>query len=209
MPIRSAVFFDGFNMYHSLLELDRPHLKWLDLWSVSESLLSKDETLVGVTHCTAIRTDDVDRMLRHRAYLAALESRGVVCLKGNFADEYGDCHECGHRWSKPVEKQGDVNLAIAIIDGAHKDAFDKCYLVTADSDQAATARLFRERFDKKTIVSVAPPGRHHSKAILAHAHGKCGIEAGKLQLHLFAKTVKCGPKLVIRPASYDPPEEKV
>ena len=205
MPIRSAVFFDGFNMYHSLLALNQPHLKWLDLWSVSKSLLGKDEELVAVTHCTAIRTDDVPRMLRHRAYLAALEGCGVVCIKGNFADENGECKSCGHTWTRPVEKQGDVNLAISIIDGAHEGLFDKCYLVTADSDQAATVRLFRDRFKNKDIISVAPPGRHHSKAILSYATGKCSIEPSKLQLHLFGKTTAGKDRLILRPSEYDPP----
>lgn len=206
MPIRAAVYFDGFNMYHALKGLNRPYLKWVDLWALSEALIDKGETLVGVTHCTAIRTDDVPRMLRHRAYLAALESRNVVCLKGHFADEDGDCHRCGHEWSKPVEKQGDVNLGISVIDDAHRDVFDKCYLVTADGDQAATVSMFRARFPDKTIISVAPPGRIHNKKVRDIANGYKSLDAGMVSLCLFGATVQGREKLIQRPAEYRPPE---
>ena len=76
MPIRVGAYFDGFNMYHALDALAKPHLKWLDLWSLSQSFLGADEELVRVVMCTAIRTDDIPKMLRHRAYLAALEAQG-------------------------------------------------------------------------------------------------------------------------------------
>jgi hypothetical protein len=30
-PDRVVAFIDGFNLYHSILALRQPHLKWLDL----------------------------------------------------------------------------------------------------------------------------------------------------------------------------------
>lgn len=209
MPIRSAVFYDGFNMYHALDELGQPYLKWVDLWSLSQKLLSADEELVAVTHCTAVRTDDVPRMLRHRAYLAALEGVNVKCLRGHFSDEMGKCHDCGSQWKKPVEKQGDVNLAIAIIDGGHQDAFDNCYLVTADGDQLATIKLFRERFPDKKIISVSPPGRIHNKASRDSASNSAKITKEMVALSLFGHAAQGRDRLIKRPPEYDPPEQQV
>ena len=36
---RVAVYVDGFNLYHALDDLAENHLKWLDLWSLSETLI--------------------------------------------------------------------------------------------------------------------------------------------------------------------------
>lgn len=206
MPIRVGAYFDGFNMYHALHALGKPRLKWLDLWSLSSSFLSADETLERVVMCTAIRTDNVDKMLRHRAYIAALESTGVECLRGHFADEDGDCRRCRHEWVRPVEKQGDLNLGLAVLDDAHQDKIDKCFLVSADGDQAATGRFFRKRFGGagKTIISVAPPGKHHSKVVRDSCDGHRSISQPDLDLHLFPKTIQVGTKLIVRPTAYDP-----
>lgn len=62
----------------------------------------------------------------------------------------------------------DVNVAINLISDAHLDVFDVAYLLSAVSDQAATAKLFKSRFPEKTLVSVAPPGRDYSKHILSY-----------------------------------------
>jgi hypothetical protein len=204
MPIRAAVYFDGFNMYHALNELQQPMLKWLDLWAVSERLKGKDEDLVRVVTCTAMVTDNTEKLLRHRAYIAALEGRGVECLKGHFAEDKRTCKSCGNEHVTRVEKQGDVNLALAVLDDAHRDIFDHCYLVTADGDQAATVRLVCNSFPGKKVFTVAPPGKQHNKLIVGLCHGHRVIPVADLQLCLFGATVQGKDKLIIRPSSYDP-----
>lgn len=204
MPIRAAVYFDGFNMYHALDALQQPMLKWLDLWALSESIVGKDRELARVVTCTAVITDDTDKLLRHRAYINALTARGVHCLKGHFAEDKRVCRNCGDERSVRVEKQGDVNLALAVIDDAHRDIFDHCFLVTADGDQAATARLFKERFPEKKLYSVAPPGKQHNKMLLSLSDGHCVIKAADLQLWLLPPSIQLGDKLIRRPSSYDP-----
>ena len=109
MPERAALYVDGFNLYHAIDDLGQNHLKWLNMWALGELIIpSKSQTLVKVTWCTAIRTDDVPKMLRHREYIRALEGTGVTCLQGHFARETRDCRACGVQWHAPVEKQGDV-----------------------------------------------------------------------------------------------------
>jgi hypothetical protein len=160
--------------------------------------------LERIVLCTAIKTSDPDKQRRHRLYVAALESSGVVCLKGNFITEPRDCRKCGNGWDAPVEKQGDVNLAISIIDDAHKDLFDHCYLVTADSDQAATARMLKEGFPAKQLTTVVVTGRSHSKEILNRADAKITINHGHLERSLFPKLIT-GANAILRPTEYDPP----
>ncbi|MGZ5999019.1 MAG: NYN domain-containing protein, partial [Rhizomicrobium sp.] len=179
----------------------------LDMWALGNRLIpAQTQTLKKVVWCTAIRKDDVEKMLRHREYIRALKGTGVTCLEGHFAREDRACLKCGGQWQAPVEKQGDVNLALAMIDDAHCDVFDHAYLITADSDQAATVKLFVERFPRKTITSVSPPGRSHCKEILALTPHKIALNQTHLEHCLFPKALIVDGKLIAsRHKSYDPP----
>lgn len=200
-------YIDGFNMFHALDALNKPHLKWLDLRKLAEHVAGKDDDVVRVVYCTATRTDDVEKMLRHRAYIKALTARNVECVIGHFVDEDRDCRNCGREWKAPVEKQSDVSLALSVLDDAHQGLIDKAYLVTADSDQVATILLFKRRFPTKTILSVPPPKKYHHPKLRDAAHGTAKIDVSALQLCLLPKVAGDVKAPVIRPAVYDPPEE--
>jgi hypothetical protein len=205
MPIRAAFYVDGFNVYHSLDDLQRPHYKWLDWWALGELLIpSKSETLVRVAMCTALKTSSPEKLTRHRTYLKALEARGVECLRGHFINEKRNCNRCSAEWQAPVEKQGDVNLAISLIADAHKDVFDHAYLVTADSDQAATARMLKADFPDKKLTTVVITGRSHSKEIVASADATMTINTGHIERCLLPKLLP-GAEAILRPTAYDPP----
>jgi hypothetical protein len=208
MVDRAALYVDGFNLYHAIDDLSQNHLKWLDMWALGELLIpSKTQVLVKVVWCTAIRRDDVPKMLRHRTYIKALEATGVTCLQGHFAKEGRDCRSCGAQWQAPVEKQGDVNLAIAMVDDAHNDVFDHAYLVTADSDQAATVGLLKARFPHKPITTVCPPGRSHCKEILSHTALKISLTEAHLERCLLPKYIIVDNKPIAhRDPVYDPPK---
>ena len=206
MAIRAAFYIDGFNAYHTIADLNQPYLKWLNWQALASTLIpSKSETLVKVCICTAVKTTDVQKQLRHRAYLKALEHSGVECLRGHFSNEKRKCNSCGATWQAPVEKQGDVNLALAVLSDAYEDVFDHCYLVTADSDQASAARMLKTKFPKKALTTVVITGRSHSKEILSHADAKITINVNHLERALFPKLIQ-GPQAILRPKEYDPPE---
>ena len=38
MAKRVACYVDGFNLYHAIDDLRKPHLKWVNLWALAESL---------------------------------------------------------------------------------------------------------------------------------------------------------------------------
>ena len=206
MTIRSAFYIDGFNAYHALDRLNQPHLKWLDWDALAKKIIpSRDETLERVVMCTAIKKNDYGKRTRHEFYLSALEQKGVVCLKGHFAKDPRECRDCGYNWDAPVEKQGDVNLAISLIADAFNDKFDHCYLVTADGDQVATARMLRSQFPEKKITSVVIAGQKHNKSLLAECGGNGKtIKESELERALFPKLIS-GPKAILRPQEYDPP----
>lgn len=173
---RAALYVDGFNLYHAIDNLGEPFLKWLNLWALGERILPrKSQKLVRVVYCTAKKKDDPAKLRRHEEYISALRQYGVEVKLGHFIHDDMGCRQCGHTWRAPSEKESDVNVAISLIDDAHRDIFDHAYLLTADSDQGATARLFKERFPNKTLTSVVPPGQGASKSILSHASGKITI----------------------------------
>jgi hypothetical protein len=121
------------------------------------------------------------------------------------------CNSCGHKWQISVEKQGDVNLALSIAADAEDDLFDVCYLVTADGDHAATARYLKERFPKKKLVLVTPPGRYHNRHIERMADQCVEIQTHHLEASLLPEMAKykqrfLGRKTIVpRPPVYDPP----
>jgi len=206
--LRASFYIDGFNLYHAIDDLGRPHLKWVDLWQLSESLINpREEELQAVYWCTAEHHRHSDKRQRHRVYRKALESVGVSPLCGHFVDEELKCRaECGQIYQKDTEKQGDINVALQLIRDGYDNAFDRCYLVSADSDQAATARVFAELFPDKELVAVAPPGRRHSKHILKYTNQTRTIYEETVERSLFQREVLAGGRFVVkRPARYDPP----
>lgn len=208
---RAAFYFDGFNLYHAIDAYKRPYLKWLNLKALSRALAPKGEAVKRVVWCSAFRPAQKAKLKRHEDYMKALEGQGVICRMGHFVHGMDHCNACGHSWQLSVEKQGDVNLALSIAADAEDDLFDVCYLVTADGDHAATARYLKQRFPKKKLVLVTPPGRYHNRHIerladacieieMAHIEASLLPEMAKYKAHFLRKADK-----VARPDVYAPP----
>ena len=138
----------------------------------------------------------------------ALENVGVTTVKGHYVHEDSDCSRCGRHWKNPTEKETDINLALSLITDAQDDVFDRAYLVSADSDQAATARVFRDRFPEKQLITVAPPGRNFSVDIARYTSGnRLAITKDHLDWTVFPAIVMRGTNPSgRRPREYDPPE---
>ncbi|WP_265441735.1 NYN domain-containing protein [Bradyrhizobium sp. SEMIA] len=205
--LRAAVYIDGFNLYHAIADLGAPHLKWVNLRALSERIIRKGERLERVVWCTAVNTKNTQKMLRWRAYKKAQESVGVAVLVGHFTEEPRRCHQ-GHDYFHPTEKEGDVNLAISVISDGHLNVYDVAYVVTADSDQVATAKMVMDRLPEKQFISVAPPGRSHSKEIITNSDDTRVIRRETLENCLFdgPTIIKGGELIAARPPLYAPPE---
>jgi hypothetical protein len=211
MPLRAALYVDGFNLYHALNDLEQPHLKWLNLWDLGKRMLmDSEERMELVRYCTAIKGGDQGKTARHTEYITALQFYGVEVQKGHFIVDQVDCHSCGHVWDKPQEKETDVNIALHLIDDAYQNAFDVAYLLSSDSDQGATARMFAQRFPKKKLISVAPPGMEISKAISpAHTQHKLKLPVEYIEDCLLPGMETAGypPRVIFRrPIEYRPPD---
>lgn len=208
MSLRAAFYVDGFNLYHAIADLGDQHLKWLDLWRMAEFLAPRQtEAVVSVTFCTAYYPGDATKRWRHEQYINALRLSGVSCVFGHYVREPASCRSCGSTWSRPSEKQTDINLALSLYHDAMTDRFDVAYLVTADSDQAATAQLLSKNLPQKRLITVAPPGRNFSANIAKFAAGRMQLTRHVIERSLFPAIVldPAGKRHGRRPREYDPP----
>ena len=208
MPKKRAAFYlDGFNLYHALDALRQRDLKWLSLHDLGNLLIpSRDEELRSVVYFSAYLTHKPEKLVRHRAYVAALEATGVECILGRF--KYSDvrCRNCGSQWRSYEEKETDVNIGIRIVRDAFCDVFDVYYLVSADTDLAPAIRLLKKEFPQKEFVSVATPRRPHSSEFLRLADRTLKITENALaKCRLPAELASKEGKVIVRPPQYDPP----
>lgn len=197
---RAAVYVDGFNMYHALVDMGEPFLKWYCVKKLSENMVLKGGfRLVRVVFCSAFPSgESSETQDRFTAYTNVLKARGVDVILGHYLEE-----RTSGKWS---EKQSDVNLSLACILDGVDDIYDVAYLITADSDQAATARVFRERFPGKKLIPVSPPFRvvptkTQSYSTKGFVISKADIEECVMEAF---EPGKVG--IIRRPSVYAPPE---
>ncbi len=211
--MRASLYVDGFNLYHPLCELGENHLKWLNLWALGELICQdRQHDLVSVTYCTAYQQNSTEQRVRHQKYIEALEYYGVDYILGHYVNAPMDnCWNCGVGGEKANEKQSDINLALSVLSDASEDKFDWAYIISADSDQTATARFLKAKYPKKKLVTVAPPNKKISTKIAKIADGKRKLIKDDI--------IKCVmPQVILRddggtpircPIEYQPPASAV
>lgn len=205
---RVSCYVDGFNLYHSIDSLNRPHLKWVDLWALSETMLREGETLQQVKYFSAFAKWLPDPYRRHRMYVAALEAAGVTAIMAHFKHKQRKCKRCNHRWKAHEEKETDVRIALSIMEDGYDDFYDRAIVISGDSDLVPVIERARSRFVDKTFYIAAPPGQFAcSRDIRGAANGSFEIRASRLKRCLFDQDVTNGDGEIVatRPASYDPP----
>jgi uncharacterized LabA/DUF88 family protein len=209
---RVICFVDGFNMYHALDQLKKPHLKWLDLRKLF-TLLSrpKSQVITQILFFSAYPTWKPNSYLRHRHYVAALQVNGVTPVMGHFKKKSKECHKCRVKWESHEEKETDVNLALALLDMAYKDLYDHAFLLSRDSDLAPAVNKVKQNFPQKKITVFAPYNYCHSSELIKGADDNKTIKLKHIETSLFpADIYDMGGNLVIqRPIEYSPPAQVV
>lgn len=209
---RAAFYIDGFNLYHAINDLGQPHLKWISYRRLAEIVIpQRSQQLESVTWCTAYYPNDERKQWRHEQLVGAQQCHGVDVVRGHFVYEDRDCKKCESKWRHPTEKEGDINVAIHLLRGAFLEKFDHAYIVTADSDQVATLRMFRAQFPELTITAVVPPGRKRSEHLHQWANGgSISLSTGHLERAVMPPVV-FKPKVANtrRPNEYAPPADWV
>lgn len=93
---RVICFIDGFNLYHAVAALGDSVLKWLDLRNLSQEFIHPTkEELVQVLYFSTIAVHrNQAAQMRQRAYLRALELRGINTILGQFKQKDRECSRC-------------------------------------------------------------------------------------------------------------------
>ena len=205
---RVSVYIDGFNLYHAIHDLRKPHLKWVDLSKLSLSLCRENETLVKVAYFSAYATWMPDAYYRHRQYIAALKTTPVVCHMARFSEKMAKCRSCGATWKTHEEKETDVHFSLTFLEDAKDNVFDRAIIISADSDHVPAVRRVRDRFPAKEVFVATPPQRYgHARELLKVCNSGTQISPGRIGKCLFPADVldANGVKVATRPASYAPP----
>ena len=200
---RTAAYIDGYNLFHALDGLNSPHLKWLDLWSLAESLLRPNDVLTAVKYFSAYATWMSEAYATHRAYVSALEATGVAVVMGRFKRLQVTCKKCRQSFLSAEEKRTDVNIALALVVDCLQDGFDRAILVSADTDLIPAIEEVRRLAPKKEVFVAVPPRRYK----MAREFGKrYELKPGRLAQHLLASAYRdaAGNLIATRPPKYAP-----
>lgn len=167
-------FFDGFNLYHSLLACEpaagRP-LRWLNLAELAKQcshLVSPGAYPAKLSFYTSIphhlREMDAGKVSRHQAYLRALTAWRPACevVLGHFQPRQAG----GRRYW--TEKGTDVSLALGVVRACLGREVDHVVIVSGDADLQPVAKLVTECFKHISLHFAFPA--HRANRSLRNGH---------------------------------------
>ncbi|CAA9343670.1 MAG: hypothetical protein AVDCRST_MAG68-3181 [uncultured Gemmatimonadetes bacterium] len=174
MPKTVCFLVDGFNVYHSLRQVESltgHRVRWLDLRKLLGAHLQAIRNAMGervdvskICYFSALAhhltTTDRDVVNRHCAYISALESTGVEVVLSKFKAKDVKCPSCGRQYKRHEEKETDVAIAVKLLDVLARGECDTVVLVTGDTDQIPAIRAAKGLFPRRKIGVGFPFMRH-------------------------------------------------
>ncbi len=152
--------------------------------------------------CTAVPQDNFGKRDRHNTFNAAQAALGVRVLKGH--------HVFDPSTGKRSEKQSDINVALSLMLDAEDNVFDVAFLLSADSDQAATSAFFAQRHPSKALIAVAPPTKSVAEKMMPHCITHFAMTFDQIEEAVMpAFVMGASGHPIRRPAEYTPPADWV
>jgi len=158
-----SVFIDGYNLYHQVDNLKKPHLKWVNLFTLPKEFTKYDNSLevIRVKFFTAPPIHKPKEVqARYSNYIKILKHCGVEIIEGKFKKKlltYKDVNGKLFTRTTYEEKESDVNIALSILEDAFEKISDKILVITNDSDIAPAIRLARTKSKDLRINVITPP----------------------------------------------------
>ncbi len=156
-----SVLIDGFNLYHAIEKLNKPHLKWVNVVKLAECFIDPlHEEIYRVLFFTASpKHTPLKVQIKHEFYTKELMQHGVQVVEGKFKQKFIDFRHNGEMHQKKTheEKETDVNLALAILEDAYEHISDKLLVITNDSDISPAIRMARKKNTNLKINVITPP----------------------------------------------------
>jgi len=205
---KTSLYVDGFNLYHAIDALGVPHLKWVNLRALADTFLRPGDSVHEVVYFSALMTWDRGKQARHKEYMAALKSVGVVPVLSGFQTTKKHCQKQDRYCDFKEEKQTDVAFAVRVLADCLANGVDRVILLTADSDQAPTIGAIRAFAQNVEILVACPPGRLAiARALTQVAHDFREVSRGRIEQCLFPRNVKNAQGRVVArcPARYSHP----
>lgn len=159
---RVIVYVDGFNLYFGMRSAGYHNCRWLNLYSLAQSLLKPNQILTEVKYFTSRVSNDPAKQKRQNAYIEALELSGVKIYYGHYQSGTMKCNKCGYTWPTYSEKMTDVNIATQMLVDACMDNFDMAMLISGDSDLVPPINSIHQSNGNKRVLVAFPPSRHNS-----------------------------------------------
>lgn len=154
---RISFFIDGFNLYHSLKQ-NSPQSRWLDLHALCSAFLKDDEAIEKIYYFTALSWNP-SKAEKHKRYIKALRTKGVIPVLGKFKSVQKRCNICGRYYETHEEKRTDVNIAMSLFEDGMKDLYDKAVIISGDSDLIPPIEKVQSNFPSKKIGVIIPISR--------------------------------------------------
>lgn len=208
MPIQRVVgFVDGLNLYHFLHSTGKNHLKWVNLELLfSQYIDPNTQKLSHTFFFTTYAHWKPPSHQRHLQYVSALSTLNVTSVIGRFATTHHKCHACHSKWKSHLEKETDVNLAITILDLAHKDAYDHAFVLSRDTDIGPAIDRVKEGFPAKKVTVLTPSIKEKARSISDKADDHILVRIEHIAKALFPAHVYDheGKLAATRPPEYSP-----
>lgn len=179
---RVAVYIDGFNLYFGIKSkmktLGWTNCLWLDLYSLSNSLIKSHQEVVICKYFTALIMGNTSKQRRQNTYIEALSTLpDLKILYGEYKNRNQKCRICKNTYQKPEEKMTDVNIAVEMLKDAYTDKFDTAFVISADSDLVPPIKAVKAL--GKKVIAAFPP-RNKSEAIKNNVDAHFTIARKKL-----------------------------
>lgn len=186
--MRTAIYIDGFNLYYGALK--NTDYKWLNPKQLCASILKPHHNIVSIVFCTAkVKPKATDSTVRIRQanYINAIKTYipELTVIYGHFLENKVFCKPVDSKLGNLVEvfrteeKGSDVNLAVHLVNDAHKNKFDCAIVVSNDSDLAEAMRIVKDECEK--VVGLFTPWRRRaSKQLMQHSNFQRTIRRSSL-----------------------------
>jgi len=164
--MRVSFLIDGFNLYHSIEDLEKHNgikVKWLDIKTLLHSYMGaigKDARFQDIFYFTALRDFEQltkpNSIKRHKRYIEVLQTTGITPIYGGFKPKEIVCKECSQPFITHEEKKTDVAIGSKIIEIATRNTCDVIAIVSGDTDLIPAMELAKQINPSITIIVFFP-----------------------------------------------------
>jgi uncharacterized LabA/DUF88 family protein len=209
--MRVSFLIDGFNLYHSIEDLEAHNgikAKWLDIKSMLHSYMGAINGTAKMQHIyyfTALRIhvqlEKPNSIERHKRYITALEQTGIQTIYGGFKPKQIKCKECNLPFTTYEEKKTDVAIGSKIIELATNNECEIVAIVSGDTDLIPAIQLAKQ-INKSLIVVVLFPYRRTNDELKEYADITFSIKPAKYRNSQFKGLVKTSNGEIARPSKW-------